>query len=503
MRSKFIIIFCGLWLCATALGQAPPSAESFQAADVHVSPAGTARSGAFLPNGKVEFRATPLLRLIAIGYNLPADRIVGGPNWLDADRFDVTAKAARPPSPATARAMLRQLLADRFQLETRQAEKPMPVYALVPGKHGVRKSSSAVGDPQCKSGWEENMHTYACRHVTLPSLAEGLPGIAPLYFDRPVVDRTGLTGVYDFTLRWLPRAQLPPGGESNSSHLFASIERELGIKVEPQTSPMPVLTIVRVDRTPVPNPPGVWDILGAPPTEFDVASIRRSRPGEKQASRIENGRIEARAFTLKDMIAFAYNVEPDWVRGGDHWVESDRFDISAKTAPTEAVDTLRTLAQSLLGQRFGLKVHREAQPVAIYALVAGKAKLKEADPTTRSTCRFGNADGGHAYLCQNTTMAQFAAAVRNLAGGILEHPVVDLTDLKGSYDFALHWSPDAGKQAGPATNRPNNALVPADGAPGFTLFEAIDRQLGLKLKAQKYPMQVIVVDHANRIPTEN
>jgi len=105
-------------------------------------------------------------------------------------------------------------------------------------------------------------------------------------------------------------------------------------------------------------------------------------------------------------------------------------------------------------------------------------------------------------------MAQFAEKIRQVAGGYLDHPVVDLTGLKGVYDFAVSWTPVGRLRA--ATSGGADGRQPAGDAPsaadpstGLTVFEAVDKQLGLKLAAQKYPMPVLVIDHMERTPTEN
>src|SRR5258708_1219796 len=99
-----------------ALCQPAPAKAEFEAADVHVSAPGTSESGGFLPNGRLEFQGTTLLGLIALAYSLPADRVAGGPPWLDTDRFDVTAQAASHASQIALRNMLQNLLSERFKL---------------------------------------------------------------------------------------------------------------------------------------------------------------------------------------------------------------------------------------------------------------------------------------------------------------------------------------------------------------------------------------------------
>jgi uncharacterized protein (TIGR03435 family) len=508
MRRAFQTLGPLFILCGLAFGQ-------FEAADIHVSPPDTTESGGFLPNGRLEFRGTTLLRLISLAYSVPNDRVTGGPSWLDSDRFDVVAKAGSAAPEIAMRNLMKTLLAERFGLSVREEEKPVPVFVLVLVKGGAAKESSGSGDPDCKGGMEEGVRSYACQHVTMQGLAERLPMVAPGYFNLPVIDRTGLKGQYDFKLRYVGRGQVMPGAEGAAMSLFNVIEKQLGVRAEKQTAPMPVLTVERANRVPAENPPGTVEKLGVTPTEFEVATLKPSRPGEEEDANVTAGRIDAKALALRDLIAFAYNVEDDWIRGGEKWLESDRYDITAKTAPTASADTLRVMLQSLLAERFHLKVHKDPQPVTVYALTAGKSKLKEADPSERSTCKVSTADGARTYACQNTTMAQFADKIRGVSQGYIDKPVVDLTGLKGAYDFSVTWTPRGrlmGGGRGAAAAAENvAATAPAGGAAptaserpaGFTLFEAVERQLGLKLATQKHPMPVVVIDHIERTPIEN
>src|SRR5262249_54362462 len=151
-----------------------------------------------------------------------------------------------------------------------------------------------------------------------------------------------------------------------------------------------------------------------------------------------------------------------------------------KTAPTASEDTLRVMVRSLLADRFRLKVHKEPQAVTVYGLTAGKrtAKLQDADTSARSGCKLSVADGARVYTCQNVTMAQFAEKIRTVAAGYLEHPVVDLTELKGTYDFAVSWSPKGLLMAG---GRGGGEAAPAAAATpgGAPTTSAADRPTGL------------------------
>src|SRR5262249_56136032 len=104
----------------------------------------------------------------------------------------------------------------------------------------------------------------------------------------------------------------------------ASSEKQLGGKVESRNVPMLALTVNHVNRTPAANPPGTMEKLGAALTEFDAADLKPSRPGAEEDFNLSNGRIQAQSILLKDLIAFAYDVEEDWVKGAEKWLASGR-----------------------------------------------------------------------------------------------------------------------------------------------------------------------------------
>jgi uncharacterized protein (TIGR03435 family) len=483
-------------LCAAAFGQ------SFEAADVHIT-SSTSDDFSFLVDGRMEARGVTMLRLIANAYSVNTNLVSGGPSWLDSDRFDVIAKAPAGATQIGQRTMLQNLLAERFHLAIKKEDQPMAAYVLTVAKKSVAKQSDGKSEPGCKRANEDGVLSLTCYGVSMASLAEQLPGTAPGYFNLPTSDKTGLSGSFDFRLEWKGRGQLT--GPSDSMSLFNVIEKQLGVKVEKQSIPIPVVSIVSVDRTPTPNAPDITDKLGKAPTEFEVVNIHLSRPDEKEDFRLTNGRIEAKAVVLRDMITFAYDVEDDWVRG-EKWIETDRYDIVAKTAPTESADTLRVLVQAMLTDRFKMKVHKEEQPVTVYGLTVNKSKLKPADPNSRSSCVRRAIDGALTLECTNTTMEQFGKKIREVAGGYLRHPVVDLTGLKGGYDFTVAWAPANRTMGQQRPGEPvDNGPIPvaSDRGNGLTLYEAVDRQLGLKLATTKHPMQVVVIDHMERTPTEN
>jgi len=514
MRS--IAITTGIFaLCGAAFAQSETPAAAFSVADVHASPRGIREGGLYLHANRLEMHGVTMLRLITTAYGVAEDKLFGGPNWLDTDRFEVIAKSETPVNAQNFQPMLQALLADRFQLKIRNEDKPEPIFALVATKRVLLKENAAAGDPQCKRTNEDGYLSLTCQNVTMASLADRLPGAAPNYFNHPVVDKTGLTGSYDVSLKWTGRGQIGAGDSDHPSiSLFSYLEKQYGIKVEPQTRPAASLVIEKVNETPAPNPPGTIEKLPTQVTEFEVAEVRPSKPGTETNADMKNGRLAALGVTMKEIISFAYNLDDYMLPGGEKWLDADRFDIIAKAADPAVTDgTLQAMLRTLLAERFHLKSHFEEQPVAVWALTApkGKGKLKETTGEEHAGCTRTPKDGAFTYACRDTTMAQFAAKLPDVGGaaGYLNgHPMVDLTGLNGSYDFDIVWSPPArvygnggrGESGGLPLGGAATATAPTG---GLTIFEAIEKQLGLKLSVEKHSMPVVMIDHVDRTPSDN
>ena len=198
------------------------------------------------------------------------------------------------------------------------------------------------------------------------------------------------------------------------------------------------------------------------------------------------------------------------VTGGPGWLGSDRFEIVAKAPPTTPDGTLQLMLQTLLADRFKLVVHNEDKVMPVYALTVGKQspKLEVASGPGDPECSMKAIEGLRTFVCHNMTMEGLAQQLRPAAAAYLDHPVVNLTGLRGAYNFTLAWTDgvrlrsegDRGGDAG----QPTGAIPTApDPARGLTVFEAVKKQIGLDLAPRKHPIPVIVVDHVERIPTEN
>ena len=331
-----------------------------------------------------------------------------------------------------------------------------------------------------------------------------------------MVDQTGLKGVYDFEVKWTGRAQLARQGADGIS-IFDAVDKQLGLKLDPQSIPMPVLRVESANQKPTENAPGVTTKLPPPPpAEFEVADIKPSKPDAQQQAQIQNGRVNLGGLSLKTMIQLSWDLNGDeMMADAPKWLDSGRWDVVAK-APIEVanqdqadIDTLRVMLQHLLEERFLLKTHMEERPISAYVLSAGKPKMAKADPSNRTGCKEGpGADGkdprianpvlNRLITCVNMTMAQFAAQLPNLANGYVHSAVTDTTGLDGAYDFTVNFSGAGLLQgagvSGPAGAEPNGAL---------SLPDAVGKQMGVKLEMVKRPVQVLVIDHVEEKPTEN
>ncbi len=237
------------------------------------------------------------------------------------------------------------------------------------------------------------------------------------------------------------------------------------------------------------------------------------------------GRFTCRNAKVRWVILRAYDVLSIQTSGGPSWINSDPYDIEAKesddlSAEMEKLpreqrrEKERLLLQSMLADRFQLKVTRGTRELPVYALVVAKngpklkaANLQSAFPGVTTgpdgrpityTCSIGNASGG-GDVYQNCTIATLASFLPLQVGRI----VLDQTGLQGRYDFTLNYAQqdsaaDFGAAGGGAAS--DNPLPPASSGP--SIFTALQDQLGLKLESTKGPVDIIVIDHIER-PTEN
>jgi len=234
--------------------------------------------------------------------------------------------------------------------------------------------------------------------------------------------------------------------------------------------------------------------LGQP--TFDIASVKPSPSGGGGMDvTFDTGRLTLRNATLKFCIEFAYRVKDFQVSGGPAWLASETFDIDAKAAGPADSQELRRLLQTLLADRFQLRVRLETKEGPTYALIVarGGSKLHEVPP----------GDGPEMRTSRNRLNARkiSMSGIAQALSGLLGHTVVDLTGLKGVYDVILNWAPDE-RQTTQKPGVPAEAVAPGENASGPSIFAAVQEQLGLRLEARRGPVETLVVDHAER-PTAN
>ena len=234
-------------------------------------------------------------------------------------------------------------------------------------------------------------------------------------------------------------------------------------------------------------------VLGQPsaaPARFEVASVKRAAGGGPVGDIPRNmdsspGHFAMRHVPLRYALEWAYNLQ-DYEISGPVWIKADeRYDIIA-TAPGASQDQMRLMLQTLLTERFQMKLHNEKKELSVYVLLPGKGPAKVKEAAADGQPSLGGGPGGTSFHNQPISRFTFMLTRR------LDRPVLDMTGLKGTYDFTVDLS-----GLGFGGNPP-----PVEST-GPSIFTAVQNDLGLKLEARKQPIDVLVIDSANKIPTEN
>lgn len=289
---------------------------------------------------------------------------------------------------------------------------------------------------------------------------------------------------------------------------------------------------------------------------FEVASVKPSGPLNPEliksgkmpiGLKIDAARVDIGSLSLADLIRMAYRVKQYQISGPD-WMSTERFDVHAKLPDGASSEQVPEMLQALLAERFKLTMHRESKEHAMYALIVGKngSKLKESLPDdppsgdappptpgagTGQVRISGNMEGkgvtvsggpngtmrmsmGPEGTMRMETSKMTLAQLAEVLARFVDRPVVDMTELKGNYQVTLELSLDVlrnvARSAGvtiPAQPAGGDASkAPADAASdpsGSSSIFASVQQMGLKLEARKAPIDLIVIDHLEKTPTEN
>jgi uncharacterized protein (TIGR03435 family) len=237
--------------------------------------------------------------------------------------------------------------------------------------------------------------------------------------------------------------------------------------------------------------------------QFEVASLKPSAPtapGEPIAINLgtyRNGRMTLGNVTLGDCIKYAYGIisddqiaGPDWAKGG-----TVRFDIIAQTPPDTSQEQALLMLQSLLAERLKLAVHREQRPLSFVALTVGRNGVKFGPAKPDGPVALRNGQIIHSRISMQVLATLISRFERQI--------VLDMTGLDGFHEIKLIWTPDVFKGRTPPGGGPimlNGEAIDPDGP---SLATAVSEQLGLRLESRKGPVDVLVIDHAEKVPVAN
>jgi uncharacterized protein (TIGR03435 family) len=436
----------------------------------------------FKPSGPYRISNYTVRELLRFAYSLDDDHILGLPPWADTERFDIEQQFATEPAAGEVQALVRDLLALQFNLTTHVEQRDVPAFVLVRtgAQLGPRLRASAmdcIRQPitgpagvmpcQLRLG-EQGIYGVG---MTMARFASELSGSGYVRLDRPVVDRTGLTGTFDMEMSVvrLERRQAQQAGGNivvtsvRSELPFPTIlERELGLALESGSAPQDVMVVDRLTPPTLappltPRPPGLRIVFArqqtsAPEPAFEVASVKQNTSG-----------------VLRQLLA-------------------DRFQLVTRIAVREQPVFALTTAAS--DRRAGSRL-RPGSPAECIDRGSGPVRVP---PGELPSCGALRAGPGR-ISGRSVTMVQFIGYLTPR----VERVAIDRTDMPGLLDIDLEWTPDAGRRA--ALERDFGASVAVD-ANVPEVFTALREQLGLTLERTTAPVEVLVIERAGR-PTEN
>jgi bla regulator protein blaR1 len=537
---------------ADAAGPLP----AFEVASIKPSDA-ERRGKGFTTNGRhFSTLNTTASDLLQYAYEVQARQIVDAPAWLDADQFNITAVAGEgePGIPNAWNLMMRKLLADRFGLAFHHDTRELPVYELRIGKNGPKLAKSSAGDGHTELYFSRTSKSSAgmtvhARNATMAGLAKLLQS----NLQRPVVDRTGLAGSFDFTMDFTDTVKAgdaaSPSGEADAPSIFTAIQEQIGLKLEPAKGPADVIVIDHIERpvfdsakteaVPTQGPRLVnVAMMQQPatstrgsaiqaqtatekPLEFEIATVKPSSAQAKDfgvGMDIQPGglvkMVNVPAYML---VEFAYDVpyQSPRMSGGPDWARTERYDIEAK-APEGAIPggltnqerngRVRLMMQALLAERFKLSIQREVKDIPVYDVVVGKAgpklkpsKARESDCAAATTfdgmrCHALHGGQGQGLHGAAVTVADIVQFVESWS----DRPMIDKTGLTGLYAIDTEgWVPMR-QTAVRNPDAPGEGLSDPERQTLFGIFQGV----GLRLEPATAPTEVYAINHLER-PSEN
>jgi uncharacterized protein (TIGR03435 family) len=245
-----------------------PQTPAFEVATVKLSdPATHMRSIRRVPGGRLTVTGMPLKDLITFAYDVKSSQVTGGPGWVETELYDINAKAEGNPDADQLKAMLKNLLAERFQVTIHREQKEFSIYALIPGKAGKAAAPNlaeskvadcpANGPPPAApkpgelpcGGIRMSRNQMNATGVTMVQFVNALSNI----LGRVVIDKSGIPGKYDIKLEWTPDegqpalgpgpAPAPPPADTAGPSIYTAVQEQLGLKLDSQKAPLDVLVI--------------------------------------------------------------------------------------------------------------------------------------------------------------------------------------------------------------------------------------------------------------------
>jgi uncharacterized protein (TIGR03435 family) len=239
-------------VCCETLGAQQEGPPAFEVATIRPSgPESPPISIQRLPGGRLVTSNAPLPMLIQWAYQLDEGRLLGVSAGVNSLRFDVVAKSAEPePAPGQMQLMMRTLLAERFKLVVHRETRELVAYTLVTDSSGPKVRAVTMDGPADPNPFKmSDSGSLTGTRVTADMLATVLSN----QLGRPVQNMTGLTGAFDFTLRWAPDTAVTPGDSQDRPSLFTAIREQLGFRLVAEKRSIDVVVIDRVERTPTEN----------------------------------------------------------------------------------------------------------------------------------------------------------------------------------------------------------------------------------------------------------
>ncbi len=246
-RIKGMKLVCAALLAVSVLG-----AQTFEAASIKPNRSGSGSSSTHGSPGMIRMENVSLQKMILMAYGIPDDReyALEGPPWLSSERFDIVARHAGDTPQEQVRKMLQNLFAERFHLALHPETRQLATYTLVVAKDGPKIRAVEAGSGSRTSGRPGKLELTTTSMDKLANLLSRIMG-------RPVVNATGLSGVFTFTLEWTPdetqRFGVPNEEAAIGRSLFGALQDQLGLKLEGKKGPVEILVVDRIDRQPTEN----------------------------------------------------------------------------------------------------------------------------------------------------------------------------------------------------------------------------------------------------------